>query len=309
MNNRRDFLKKAVAGTALLGLSNSRLYAFAKENLLRLTILHTNDVHSRIEPYPDNHARFAGQGGFARRAALVKSIRAETQNVLLLDAGDIFQGTPYYNMFDGKLELKLMNEMGYDAATIGNHEFDSGLDGLKFKLSYAGFPMLSCNYDFSDTALKGMVEPYHIIVKDGLKIGIIGVGIELRGLVSSRMFGQTRYLDPVEKVNETAAVLKNDEGCDFVICLSHLGLEYDSAKVSDVVLAKNSRNVNLIIGGHTHRLLEQPYRRKNLENKEVVVTQAGHNGLHLGKLDYLFERKSRKILASYYTTKKIKNQG
>jgi len=309
LNSRRDFIRNIFWGTALLTISNSKLYALAKNHLMQLTILHTNDVHSRIESYPDNHPRFAGRGGFARRASIINNIRKEQKNVLLFDAGDFLQGTPYFNEFGGKLEVKLMSEMGYDAAVIGNHEFDNGLDGLKNILSYAQFPLLSCNYDFSNIILKGHIPPYMVIEKDGIRIGVLGVGIELRGLVSAAMYGDTLYTDPIKKANETAAYLKDNENCHFIVCLSHLGLEYESDKVSDVVLAKKSYNIDLIIGGHTHVFLEKPYVHTNALGKQVVICQAGHSGLYLGRLDFIFERKSKKVLATYYTTKKIKNQG
>ena len=204
MTTRREFLRNSLLGTAGLtvlgGLANSAAAASTASTAklpLKLTILHTNDMHSRIEPFPDNGGQWAGLGGMARRAALIKDIRAQEPNVLLLDSGDIFQGTPYFNFFGGELEYKLMSQMGYDASTLGNHDFDNGLDGLQRQLPNATFPFLIANYDFSKTPLAGRFAPYKVFEKQGIRIGVFGIGIELSGLVADKNFGQTGYLDPV----------------------------------------------------------------------------------------------------------------
>jgi 5'-nucleotidase len=289
--NRRHFIQTFGSGALLAGAGTLPLQALAAEpDMIRLIVLHTNDVHSRIEPFPMDGSRLQGLGGVARRAALIRQIRQEQEHVLLLDAGDIFQGTPYFNVYGGELEMKLMTEMGYDAATIGNHDFDAGIEGLEKQLPHARFPLLNCNYDFRNTVLKDKVQPYRIFKKDRLKIGVLGVGIELEGLVPKALYGETQYLNPIASANKTAAMLKNDERCDLVICLSHLGYKYSDDKVSDVVLAKNSRDIDLIIGGHTHTFLDAPLTETNLAGKQVLINQVGWAGVVLGRLDVLFER-------------------
>lgn len=298
MHSRRRFLTTVgqlalVAGSSTLLPRHLNAAPFLTEEgqLHRLTILHTNDVHSRIEPFPMDGGKYEGRGGIARRAALIERIRKEVPNVLLLDAGDMFQGTPYFNYFGGEVELKLMTKMGYDVATIGNHDFDAGLENLQQQVQHhANFPLVNCNYDFRNTALNGQVKPYQIVQKGPIRVGILGVGVELNGLVPQPLYGETQYLDPLVQANQYAAALKYDEGCDYVICLSHLGYEYSGAKVSDRVLAAQSKNIDLIIGGHTHTYLEQPTLLANQEGKEVWVAQVGWAGLVLGRIDVYFER-------------------
>ncbi len=289
--NRRAFIQKIGLGATLMVAGNVSLSALeTKPEFIKLTILHTNDVHSWIEPFPDNGSRYAGKGGAAKRAALIKKIRGESENILLLDCGDIFQGTPYFNFFNGELEYTLMKKMGYDAATIGNHDFDAGIEGLAEQFPKGGFPLINCNYNFSNTILNGKVLPYKIFNKQGLKIGVLGVGIELRGLVPENMYGETQYFEPIKEANRTAAILKNDLKCDYVICLSHLGYKYKSAKVSDTVLAQNSENIDLILGGHTHTFMKKPDTQLNKKGKQVLINQAGWAGILLGRLDIVFER-------------------
>jgi len=301
--NRRRFIKAGGVIVASTALSAYSLDALAAGDLQRLTILHTNDVHSRIEPFPMDGSKFQGLGGAARRSALVKKIRAEQDNVLLLDAGDIFQGTSYFNLFGGELELKLMSDMGYDAATMGNHDFDNGIDGFYKQLPNANFPILLSNYDLSNTVMHSSTLPYKIFNKKGLKIGVFGLGIQLAGLVDQRNYKETVYLDPLKKGNETAALLKNDLKCDLVICLSHLGYDYKENKVSDKILAAQTRNIDLIIGGHTHTFLDQPEDVKNLDGQITTINQVGWAGINLGRIDYYFEKRSGKKskVASQYT--------
>ena len=300
MTSRRDFIKKSAAAAGLVTLSGLPLSAFAEDAIVQLTILHTNDVHSRIDPFPMDGSRNQGLGGVARRAALVSQIRKEQKNVLLLDAGDVFMGTPYFNMFGGELEFKLMSDMGYDASTIGNHDLDNGIEGFVKQLPHAKFPFLVSNYDLSDTALNGRTAPYKIFKKQGIRIGIFGLGIELAGLVDKKNYGNMIYQDPVVKGNEMAAFLKNDKKCDLVICLSHLGYKYKDDKVSDLILAKSTRNIDLIIGGHTHTFLKLPEDVVNLDGKITTVNQVGFAGINLGRLDYFFDRNSgkRKLVAA-----------
>jgi len=289
---RRTFVKRIGTGTVLLGAAGlpTALLGGSAETL-RLCILHTNDVHSRIDPF--DSGQHAGKGGAARRATMIDQIRSEQEHVLLLDAGDIFQGTPYFNYFDGELELKLMSEMGYDAATMGNHDFDAGIDGFARQLQHANFPFLCSNYDFSDTPLSGRTEAYRVFEKGGLRIGVFGLGIALQGLVPDQLFGNTRYLDPVEWGQRTATTLKREENCDYVICLSHLGYNYASDVICDVKLAKQTYDIDLIIGGHTHTFMPEPDIVKNAAGEATLINQVGWAGIILGRVDVLFERNRR----------------
>ncbi|MBK6396968.1 MAG: metallophosphatase [Bacteroidetes bacterium] len=294
MADRREFIKGIFGGIALAGLSSLPIDLFAKEDMTRLTILHTNDVHSRIDPFPPNDPKYPNMGGVARRAALIKKIRSTEKNVLLLDAGDIFQGTPYFNLYGGELEFKLMSEMGYDASTLGNHDFDNGIDGLVKQMPNMNFPFLNANYSFNDTLLENKVNEYKIFRRGNLQIGVFGIGIELRGLVDPKLTGNILYNDPLVNANRISTLLKNEEKCDLVICLSHLGYKYNDKKVSDSVLAKESSNIDLIIGGHTHTFLDEPTLIINKDGKEVLIAQVGWAGIKLGRIDYYFDSKKRK---------------
>lgn len=294
--NRREFLRKSIlGGGAFIAFSSFPLDAFASKGLVKLSILHTNDVHSHIDPFPVHHPHYAGMGGAAVRAALIKKIRNEEKNVLLFDAGDMWQGTPYFNMYGGELEFKLMSEMKYDACTIGNHDFDNGVDGLAKQLPHAAFPLLNCNYDFSNTPMNNKTVPYKIFYKEDLKVGVFGVGIELKGLVDKKMYGNTIHLDPIRKSAEVAHLLKKEMDCDLVICLSHLGDRYSDDKISDVLLAKQSKHIDLIIGGHTHRFIDKPITMFNSDGKQILIAQAGWAGLRLGKIDFFFSERKKKM--------------
>lgn len=289
MSNRRTFIKQSfLGGVSLLGAAalNPLSAAILKKSHTKITILHTNDVHSHIEPFPSNDPKYPNMGGAAKRAALIDKIRTEEKNVLLLDAGDIFQGTPYFNMYGGELEFKLMSLMKYDAATIGNHDFDNGIEGLNKMLPYANFPFLNVNYDFSNTILNGKIAPYKIIEKDNVKIGIFGVGVELASLVDKKLYAETQYNNPIIAANNTAEHLKYNEKCHLIICLSHLGYAYKSNKVSDNILAKETKNIDLIIGGHTHTFLDKPTRIKNKAENITLINQVGWAGLYLGRIDF-----------------------
>ncbi len=289
-NSRRKFIQQAASGAALLALGGFPSKAFASGDLVRLTILHTNDVHSRIDPFPMDGSRNQGLGGVARRAAMIERIRAEESNVLLLDAGDIFQGTPYFNMFGGELEFKMMTRMQYDAATMGNHDFDNGLQGFFDQLPHAGFPFIVSNYDFTDTILNGKTIPYKIFRKGRLKIGVFGLGIELQGLVDKKCYLNTQYIDPLTTAQKWASFLKHDQKCDMVICLSHLGYKYNNSKISDTSLAAMTKDIDLIIGGHTHTFMPQPDMIKNAGGGVTVINQVGFAGINLGRLDYVFQK-------------------
>jgi 5'-nucleotidase len=287
---RRDFVQQSFLVTGGILLSGNILAGETKKRNPKITILHTNDTHSNIDPFPANHAKFPNMGGVSKRYQLINKIREEEDHVLVLDAGDIFQGTPYFNKYGGILEMKLMTEMGYDAATMGNHDFDAGLEGFLKAKQFAKFPFLCANYDFSNTLLKGQTQENVIIKKGSLKIGIFGIGVELKGLVPESKYEGTIYNDPIETANQQAQILKK-QGCDLIICLSHLGFEYSTDKVSDRVLAQKTENIHLIIGGHTHTFLEKPIEVKNLNNEVVLINQVGWAGLKIGRLDFEFDDK------------------
>ncbi|HRG28074.1 MAG TPA: metallophosphatase [Chitinophagales bacterium] len=294
MQTRRIFLKKIALGSAVAGLGGIPLQSFAAGSVDKLVILHSNDVHSRIDPFPDNDKKFPGMGGMANKAAIIKKIRSEEDNVLLLDAGDIFQGTPYFNFYGGELEMKLMSEMQYDAGTMGNHDFDAGIDGFVKQLPHATFPILVANYDFTGTALENKIEQYKIFQKKNIKVGVFGLGIELKGLVPEKLYDKIQYLDPVEKAKEMVAILRDKEKCDYIICLSHLGYQYKDDKISDVKLAAQTEGIDLILGGHTHTFLDAPVIYKNLADKQVLINQVGWAGVWLGRVDIFFEKKRTK---------------
>ena len=288
---RREFILKTAASGALLSIGGATLSGFTGKEQKIITILHTNDVHSHVEPFSKTHPQFPGLGGVARRAVLIEKIRKENPNTLLLDAGDIFQGTPYFNFFGGEVEFKLMSKLGYDASTIGNHDFDNGIEGLHKQLPNAKFDFVISNYDFKNTVMDGKTKPYKIYRKDGIKIGVFGLGIELDGLVDKGLYKETKYLDPVEIATDTARILKEEKHCDLVICLSHLGYFYkrNPDKISDLNLVKSTKNIDLIIGGHTHTFLPKPTIIKNKDGKNMLVNQVGKWGLNLGRIDYIFD--------------------
>ena len=275
----------------MLGLP---LSAEAAREGIKLTILHTNDQHSRIDPFPDDVRKYGGMGGMARRATLIDSIRKQEPNVLLFDSGDIWQGTPYFNFFNGELEYKLMTRMKYDAATLGNHDFDIGLEGLHKQLPLAGFPFLTANYDFSNTILKGRFQPYKVFEKQGIRVGVFGLGIELEGLVSKNMYGETLYLDPVQQAREMVQELREKEKCHMVVCLSHLGYSYDTDKIDDRKLARQVSGIDLILGGHTHTFMDKPEVLRHENGHETMINQVGWSGLFLGRIDFTFNRKSKR---------------
>jgi len=298
MQSRRSFLKQTFMGSGLLALNAFPFESLAGSVLQRLTILHTNDVHSRLEPFPMDGGKYEGQGGVAARATLIDKIRSEEAHVLLLDAGDIFQGTPYFNLYKGEPEIKAMSLMQYDAATMGNHDFDAGTEGFAKQLPHANFPVLIANYDFTDTVLENKTQPYKIFTKGDVKIGVFGLGIKLKGLVPDDAYGNTKYLEPLQIAKSVSERLKKKEKCDMVICLSHLGYEYNYNKVSDMILAKETEYIDLIIGGHTHTFLERPTVMKNKIGKNIVINQVGWAGLRLGRLDYTFDHKKNTNLSN-----------
>ena len=294
---RRSFIQQTAAATALVSVGSLTLPSFVSDKKVKqITILHTNDVHSHIDAFGPEDGRNPNKGGVARRAKLVQDIRNENPNTLLLDAGDIFQGTPYFNYYGGELEFKLMSKLKYDAATIGNHDFDNGIDGLYAQLPHAKFDFLSANYNFSNTVLDTHVKPYKVFIKEGIKIGVFGLGIELDGLVLKNMYKETKYLYPTEIAQDMSRILKEEEQCDLVICLSHLGYHYKNSpnRPSDLNLAKATKDIDLIIGGHTHTFLPKPTVVKNNAGKNMLVNQVGCYGINLGRIDFFFDSSKNK---------------
>lgn len=292
--NRRNFIRKIGLGTAGLTLGTVPYELLANEDFVTISILHTNDIHTHIEPFESSNPRYSGKGGMARIAEMAKNYRQKNPDTLLFDAGDMFQGTPYFNYYKGELILKLMSAAGYNAGTLGNHEFDNGLRGLLGPLPNAHFPLINSNYDFSETILSGKFPRWKIFRKSGIKIGVYGLGIELNGLVSESNFGNTVYHDPVKVALEMELFLKNEKNCDLVVCLSHLGLRYRGNRVSDMVIAAETSMTDLIVGGHTHSYLEKPVELKNKAGEQVIVNQAWWGGLVVGTVDFVFERTGKK---------------
>ncbi len=269
--------------------SSDRSTIFRKKKR-RITILHTNDFHSRFEPFEPQNSRWGNQGGIARMKDIIDRERNNDPNVFLFDSGDVFQGTPYFNVFKGHPELEWMNKANYDATTLGNHDFDLGIEHLFQIRKQYNTPTLNCNYQIDQNLNHtNPIQPYKIIVKNGVKLGIMGVGIDLKGLLSEDSFKGVTYTDPIESVQKIANHLKMEEKCDMIVILSHLGYKYENDKIDDLKLASRTKNVDVILGGHTHTFLDKPSIVKNLEGKKVIVNQAGWAGLRLGKLVFDFK--------------------
>ena len=293
---RRHFLKKikfsSIYGLTLPYFINDDYF---DNGLKKITILHTNDVHSHIDPFPKNDPLNPSGGGVIARANLINLVKKDNPHTLVLDAGDVFQGTPYFNFFGGELELKLMSKMGYNASTLGNHEFDNGMEKLSKVLKHANFSFLNSNYTLKNTPLENKIKSHEIFNINGIKIGVFGLGIELEGLVEKKLYKGIKYLNPIEISKDISNDLKYNHNCDLIICLSHLGFSYSKDKniMCDLILAKQTKNIDLIIGGHTHTFLDEPVKVKNLENKDVIVNQVGCFGINLGKIDFYFSENNK----------------
>lgn len=305
---RRDFVRTlgSVGGIAGLGGAAGLLEATAADRPrpaaapgngygpiidddFRLVVLHTNDTHSRMDPFPMDGGRFAGLGGAARRATLIRRVREANEHVLLLDSGDIFQGTPYFNFFGGEIEFRAMTAMGYDVATLGNHDFDNGVDGLVAMLPEAGFEFVSANYDVGASALAGHVEPWTVREFDGVRVGIFGLGIAFEKLVLASLHEGVRYTDPIAAARTACRELRA-EGCSLVICLSHLGYEYRASdRPSDLTLAEAVPEIDLVLGGHTHTFLDEAVVFGQGRTGFTVVNQVGWGGMRLGRVDVTFD--------------------
>jgi len=297
--NRRKFIRNVAIGGTGITLGAAPLDLFANSDFTTISILHTNDLHCHIEPFTGSNERFAGKGGLARISTLAQKYKTENPNTLLFDSGDMFQGTPYFNYFEGELMLKIMSAAGYDAGTIGNHEFDNGLEGILKPLPNANFPLINSNYDFSETILADKFPRWKTFVRSGIKIGVYGLGIELKALVADKNFGNTVYHNPLEVAVEMETFLKHEKKCDLIICLSHLGFRYKENFPSDMLLAAETSMTDLIIGGHTHSFLEEPIVENNKIGKRVIINQAWWGGLVMGKIDFVFERLTKRQKAVF----------
>lgn len=264
--------------------------ALAAQDVKELLILHTNDTHSRVEPVPatDPNPEFAGKAGFVRRAALIKEMRKQHKDLLLFDCGDFSQGSPFYNMFKGEVEIKLMNEMGYDAGTIGNHEFDFGLDNMARLFKMASFPVVCANYGVEGTVLEGIVKPYIVLEREGVKIGVFGLSPALEGLVQMKNCEGVVFESPIEAAQRVAEILKEQEKCDLVVCLSHLG--WKGEPYSDETLIPATRDIDIVLGGHSHSYFDKTLFYKNLDGKEIPLQQMGKNAVYVGTMKVKMEK-------------------
>lgn len=257
----------------------------------KLLILHTNDTHSCVMPLKTTLADTlqAGRGGFLRRLAMLGQERRKNPDLLLFDSGDFSQGSSYYSMFKGDVEVGLMNMMRYDAATIGNHEFDFGMENMARLFRMADFPIVCANYDFTGTCVEGLVKPYVVIRRNGVKIGVFGLSPKMKGLVSDKNCVGVKYLDPVKAAQKTADMLKNKEKCDLVVCISHLG--WNIGGDDDVLMMKNTRNIDIVLGGHSHSYFKQEKWVKNLDGVSVPNDQNGKSGIFVGRLEVEMKKK------------------
>jgi 5'-nucleotidase len=273
---------------SLSDLAAPLLQPDADETLI--TILHTNDTHSQIDPLPDNDKQNPGKGGVARRASLVKRVRKENPNTLLVDAGDVFQGTPYFNFFKGEVEYKAMSLIGYDVGTLGNHDFDNGVDGLAAAMKFSNFDFVSSNYDVRGTPIEGRVKPYVVRVLAGVRIGVFGLGISPTGLITPDNFKGVTYRDPVKVARETVQALREKERCTLVICLSHLGY-YPNPKgdeIGDTQVAAQVDGIDFIASGHTHTFMTEPVITKQPHGENTIIFQVGKSGIYVGRVDMKF---------------------
>lgn len=255
---------------------------YRQTSTVTLTILHTNDTHSQVEPIAMG-AKNADCGGYARRMGLIRQERKADPDLLLLDAGDFSQGTPYFNFYNGRVEIDALNRMGYNVVTLGNHEFDNGVDTLAAVLALADFPVVCANYRVKGTPLQDIVKPYVTVFRKGLKIGVFGLGVRPDGLIAPQNFAPLQWEDPIPVANRIAAKLRNEEHCDVVICLSHLGTEMDEGIPCDTSLAAATANIDVIIGGHTHKVVENRHLQ-NASGQDVLLAQMGKSGAKVGKI-------------------------
>jgi 5'-nucleotidase len=302
MTTRRDFLRTAaVAGLSLPLTRSSSLFRWrdpamsiaaplleplAAETLI--TILHTNDTHSQIDPILDNDKMYAGKGGVARRATLVKRVRKENPNTLLIDGGDVCQGTPYFNYYRGEVEYKAMSLIGYDAGTIGNHEFDNGVESLAKALTFANFDIVSTNYDVRGSALESKVRNHVVKTVGGIRVGLFGMGISPTGLITPDNFKPLKYLDPVRTARDVTKLLREQEKCELVLGMSHLGYYANPQRdeIGDTQVAAQVDGIDFIASGHTHTFMEKPVLQKTPSGKDTIIFQVGRSGIYVGRVDF-----------------------
>ncbi|CAN5888293.1 metallophosphatase [soil metagenome] len=312
MITRREFLtRSAIFGTSLIAhpwghafssgsaaesLTAPLLHSRGSETLI--TILHTNDTHSQIDPLPPNDKLYPGQGGVARRATLVKRVRKQNPNTLLIDGGDVFQGTPYFNFYKGEVEYKAMSEIGYDVGTLGNHEFDNGVEALAAAIQFAKFDLVSANYDVRGTPLESKVKRYVVRQIEGVRIGLFGLGISPVGLITPANFKGVTYCEPVVAAREVVKRLRETERCSMVIAMTHLGYypEPRDGATGDSQVAAQVDGIDFIAGGHTHTFMEKPVRVKQPSGQETLIFQVGKSGIYLGRVDFLV--RSGRIVAT-----------
>jgi 5'-nucleotidase len=290
MADRRSFIRKTAIAGGLFLLGDFPFESFASSGQIQLAILHTNDLHGRMEKFPVGSGKYEGMGGMKALGAAIKKIRDEREHVLLFDAGDFIQCSVFSEGDNGSSEIKSMCGLCYDAATLGEHDFAIGIEELALRISEANYPFVLANYDFAGSVLEGMVKPYIVLEKAGLRIGVFGLGIELDN-ISALHNSSIVYKTAIPVAISVSDKLKKEEQCDLVICLSHLGYEYVGEKPSDKILAMQSENIDLIIGGHTHTFLETPENILNKRKEKIIVNQAGWGGINLGLVDFNFDSK------------------
>ncbi len=287
--NKNNFNSSLGVRSLLLLLAFMSIPVFAQQKI-KLVILHTNDTHSQVEPTEKSALKTSDMGGYARRMGEISQIRKQEKNVILVDAGDYSQGTPYFNFFNGRVEIDAMNRMKYDAGTLGNHEFDNGIDTLAVVLKNANFPMISSNYKFDKTALSGLIKPYIVLERSGLRIGIMALDVNPQSLIFEKNYKGMEYEEPIEKANEISNLLKKEEKCDVIVCLSHLGADSTKGEVNDFEVAHKTRYIDVIIGGHSHSTITNT-TEKNAAGKPIVIAQMGKSGLLLGRVELELEKK------------------
>jgi len=312
MITRRKFLQASIAGGAALALPQSRTQLFStsawyaiSEPLLEvsaretlITILHTNDTHSQIDPLPDNDKQYGGKGGVARRATLVKRIRKENPNTLMIDAGDVFQGTPYFNFYKGEVEYKSMSLIGYDVGTLGNHDFDNGVDALVAAMNFAKFDFVSSNYELHGTPLEARVKRYVVRTLGGVRVGLFGLGISPDNLITPENFKGVKYMDPIKSAREVVEILRQRERCQLVVGMSHLGY-YPNPKegeIGDTQVASQVDGIDFIASGHTHTFMQKPVLTRQPSGKDTIIFQVGKSGIYVGRVD--FKLRAGKVVAS-----------
>ena len=258
------------------------LVACSGASAQKLTIMHFNDTHSHLEP--ERAGKSAGRGGVIERAALVDSVRNAVgrRNFLLLHAGDFNQGTSYYTTLGGMLEVGLVNALGYDVITLGNHEFDDGIEHLGRRLAGLKCPVVCSNYDFSQFELGKYVKPYVVLKRGGMRIGIFGMLTDITKVVERTIADRLPKFDDVETANRWASYLKNEKKCDIDIALTHLGMDNEDFMDQDLVRA--TRNIDLVVGGHSHTFIKDIVYENNIDGKPVPIVQNGCWGLDTAEL-------------------------